>query len=82
MPVFHFDTTNGIAHPDIEGIVLPDIAAARAEALRFAGEVMRDNATFWTNTGWTLTVTDQAGLTLFMISIACFDAPAIDRRAH
>jgi hypothetical protein len=42
MPNYYFDLYNGGAAPDLEGYDLPDDAAARDEALVFAGQTIMD----------------------------------------
>ena len=42
MPNYFFDLYNGGAAPDLEGYDLPDDAAARDEALVFAGQTIMD----------------------------------------
>jgi hypothetical protein len=45
MPRFHFDLrADGITIPDHEGLELPDEGAAREEAARAAGEMMRERS--------------------------------------
>ena len=44
MPRYHFDLcTDGVTVPDPEGVVLPTVAAARAEASRAAAEMLKDS---------------------------------------
>jgi hypothetical protein len=44
MPRFHFDGYDGHHLPDMEGTDLPDVHAARLEAIAAAGELIRDTA--------------------------------------
>lgn len=40
MPRYFFHTADGGRHPDDTGVVLRDVAAARREAIRFAGSLL------------------------------------------
>ena len=44
MPRYHFNVYEGRNDVDVDGHELPDIQAARAEALQLAGEIIRDDA--------------------------------------
>ena len=58
---------------------MPNDAAARGEAIRTAGELLRDGAeTFWGTRPWTVTVTDQRGLILLEIELQGHAAPALN----
>ena len=43
MPKYFFNTADGVREVDTEGVHFPDDIAAREEAVRFAGDVVRDN---------------------------------------
>lgn len=78
MPVYHFNVHDGSDFPDRDGIALPDLQAARRQALQLAGELLRDQGeNFWNGEDWKVEVTDAANLVLFTILFAAFDAPAI-----
>ena len=65
LPRYFFNVTDGADSPDSEGIVLPDLAAARTQAITTAGELLRERGgSFWTGTEWRMTVLDQAGTTV------------------
>ena len=73
MPVFHFHTDKD---HDVDGIELPDLASAKCEAVKLAGRLICDEADlFWTKAEWSMTVTDDRGLTLFQLQIVGTDAP-------
>jgi hypothetical protein len=42
VPRFHFHVLDGTALTDTDGLVLPDTAAAKSEAIRLTGAVLRD----------------------------------------
>lgn len=68
MPHYHFHVPNG---RDEDGVDLPDIQSALAEALRFLGEMLRDTARrAGTGTEWSVEVTDESGMSLFRLSAA------------
>ena len=68
MPRYHFNSADGYIDSDAEGVVLPDIQAARLEAVRYAGELLRDEPDrLWQNGQWSIDVTDDAGERIFAI---------------
>ncbi len=78
MPTFHFNVVDGVSIPDATGTELPDLYAARLEAVRYSGELLRDHAdAFWIQHEWRIEVTDFAGLVLFAIHISAVEAPAL-----
>ena len=67
MPTFHFHLDD---QRDEEGLELADLAAAKCEALEFAARHICDAANgFWDREEWTLSVTDERGLTLMQLQI-------------
>lgn len=68
MPRYFFHVVDGSTFTDLEGTELPNIKAARNEAVRFAGSLLKDKPeTFWDAGEWTMRVTDAADLTLFQL---------------
>jgi hypothetical protein len=61
MPRFYFHVDDGHLIPDRDGFVLPDLQAARAEAIAAAGEMIRDLRGKLSAPGWRMDVTDDAG---------------------
>lgn len=77
MPRFFFHVDDGEPFVDRQGTELPDMAAAREEAVRFAAALLRDQAErFWDMTEWRVRVTDDADLTLFDLTFFGTQAPA------
>lgn len=77
MPLFRFAVAD--ANPPIvsDTTLLASIAAARGEALMFAGRVLSEQGeSFWDEDDWVLTVSDEQNLTLFTITVATANAPA------
>jgi hypothetical protein len=76
MPRYHFHSADGDRDYDRVGSDLPDEAAARLEAVRYAGEVLRWNAAeLWERGQWRVEVTDDAGALLFTVITLAVDAP-------
>lgn len=75
---FHFgDTPGGV---DVRGQELPDHNAARIEAVRLLGEILRDKAgEFWDERSMKLIITDDVGLMLFVLDVSAIEAPAVTR---
>lgn len=68
MPRYFFNITDGHTTLDSEGTVLSDIYTAQAEAIKTAGEILRDmGAKFWNGTEWQLEVTDENFQVLFVL---------------
>jgi hypothetical protein len=62
MPRYFFHVVDGREIVDDEGTELPGLRAARAEAIRTAGAMLRDEGDeFWNGTEWHMNVTDAAG---------------------
>jgi hypothetical protein len=77
MPKYHFNVDDGALGVDSDGTELKDLTVAKCEAIRMAGRIICDAGnTFWDRSEWRLTVTDEAGLTLFELYILGTEAPA------
>lgn len=64
--------------PDDQGTMLASVIDAKCEAARYAGRLLCKEAdSFWVDASFTMTVMDEKGLTLFLLSITGIDAPAI-----
>jgi hypothetical protein len=75
MPRFYFHIEDGRKIEDKEGTVLPDVKAARIEAIAMGGTMLRDTASYWDGTEWTMNVVDEAGKTVFRIRFSAEIAP-------
>ena len=77
MPRYYFDVEDGKSFPDREGNELPDLDAARIEAVRLLGGMLRDEAeTFWRGDDWRMSVTGPDKVVLFTIGFVARMAPA------
>lgn len=64
--------------PDDLGMELPSLAAAKCEAVRYAGKLICDEAErFWDAGEFTLTVADERDLVLFSLTLLGHEAPSI-----
>lgn len=73
MPTYHFHTEDGRRMEDEEGTHLPSDDAARFEAVRVLGELLREKPElFWDHERFTVTVVDEAGrvVTVLKLSVA------------
>ena len=78
MPRYHFNVYDGRNDVDVDGHELPDIQAARAEALQLAGEIIRDDAQrAGLGREWRIEVTDDTGLLLFRMDFVVAESPAV-----
>jgi hypothetical protein len=73
MPRYYFSIPNGRAFNDVDGLDLPDIAAARLEAIGFASDLMRMEPERRDWSGWIVRVTDQDQKPVFELP---FPAPS------
>lgn len=69
MPRYFFHVDNGTFVPDPIGTELPDLKAARVEAVRAAGSMINEaQESFWQHaTPWNMHVTDSDNLLLFTL---------------
>jgi Domain of unknown function (DUF6894) len=78
MPRFYFHIEDGTTTQVAEVVEIDSLAAAKCEAVRFAGQMICDSAgRFWDTEEWKLTATDESGLTLFCLVFIGTDAPVI-----
>jgi hypothetical protein len=87
MPRYFFHIQEDESSLDDEGIELDDAEAARQEALRTSGGILRDgdSARLWSGRPWRLWVTDQPrglGNTLFTIEILATEENVADLPAQ
>jgi hypothetical protein len=81
VPRYFFHVHDMQTRPDMEGLELPDLTAAKVEAVRSSAEMLKDHAlTFWNVGEWSFEVTDDTGLTLFILYFTAIEAPTIRRR--
>jgi hypothetical protein len=68
VPIYHFIVHDGSNVPDPDGTELASLSVARLEAVKLAGELLRDQPqTFWDGSDWHLDVTDERGHILFRL---------------
>jgi hypothetical protein len=81
MPRYYFNLKDGRVLLDQDGSEFPDIHAARKEAVRYSGEVLRDGAgeALWAGELWKLWVTDEPngkGNTFFTLTFSATEGAA------
>lgn len=63
---------------DADGMDLADIDAARIEAVRLSGELLKEAAgTFWESCSWELQVSDETERVIFALVFSVKDEPAL-----
>jgi len=73
---FHTDNVQ-----DEEGTELESVAVAKCEAIKLAAGIICDEAAdFWERAEWTMTVSDERGLTLFQLDIVGTESAAVGYR--
>lgn len=83
MPRFHFHVLDGAALVDDCGVELRDIAAAKIEAIKFAGAVLSSGSAgeIWQGEPWRLVVNDSsspsAGKTYFTLTLSAAEPPGL-----
>ena len=60
MPRYYFSITNGRPFNDMDGLELPDLAAARQEAIGFARDLIRMEPERRDWSSWAVRVTGEA----------------------
>ncbi len=74
MKRYHFKTDE---QSDVKGLRLADLAAVKCEAGKVAGSIMCASADeVWQTREWTVTVTDDVGVTVLELSIVGTERPA------
>lgn len=77
MARYYFNQINGVFKPDDEGLEFATLHDARVEAVRYAGEELRDNPNLvWDGQDFRVEVTDKDKLVLFTVIVTGVDAPA------
>lgn len=78
MPRYHFNVYDGSDSLDQDGTELPSWQSARLEAIRLAGEILKDEADrIAVSEDWRIEVTDDTGLVLFHMAFVITAASAI-----
>ena len=73
-----FHTEDGRCVLDAEGMEFDTPVAAKIEAARKIGEILKDKAIeFWDDYALKLIVTDESGLILFVLDLSAREAPAV-----
>jgi len=77
MPRYFFNTANGHVERDTEGEELRNGDAAQGLAVRYLGDILRDNPPdIWGDGEFRVDVTDEAGLILYSLTVIGMIAPA------
>jgi hypothetical protein len=68
MPRYFFNVYDVSSTLDPSGTVLPDIYTAQEQAMRMAGELLREmRSIIWDGVTWKLEVVDETGEVLFVL---------------
>ncbi len=79
MPRFFFHTADGRRDHDDEGVELAGRAAARAEAIRYGGALLQDEADdLWDGKELRVSVTDEDGRLLVTVVMLAVDSPEME----
>jgi hypothetical protein len=78
MPRYYFHTEDGRCFPDDEGTELANTVAAKQEAARILGEMLKDNPDMlWDTKDLRLTVENADHLILFIIDTSVVEPPSL-----
>ena len=81
MPRFHFNVCDGLGIKDVDGCELPDFGAARQEGVRLSGALIENEVDqFDVSDDWTIEVTDDTGLILFVMTFSIMQSSAVPTR--
>ena len=76
MPLYYFHVQDGISVPDMEGMEIETLAQVKCEAVKLAGRIFCVAAAdFWERAEWSMTVTDNTGLTVCALHFLGIEAP-------
>ena len=77
MPQFHFQVRTETHVLLAEAAELPGTEEARIEASRRIGDLLKVHAgLLWVDQEWSMDVTDETGLILFVIQVSAMKTPA------
>jgi GTP cyclohydrolase II len=81
VPLYHFEVRTETHVMLTEGAQLEDSTAARIEAARRIGDLLKEHAgQFWVDQDWQMDITDERGLILYVIHVSAMKAAAMDGR--
>lgn len=71
MPRYFFNTVDGRRYPDEDGMELPDLNAVRARATSVVGELLKERAAdFWDTGRLRLEVADDGGTVVLVLDVS------------
>ena len=74
MPRYFFNVSDGSRTPDLEGVELRDLGAAKLEAAHLFAQIVRDDgARVWSSGAISVYVENQAGDVLAMLSFTAVE---------
>ncbi|HUD28690.1 MAG TPA: hypothetical protein VMQ93_07450 [Novosphingobium sp.] len=77
MPFYYFHVQDG-RDQDFEGVELPDLEAARREAIRFAGYLIQQVAeNFFVGELWSMQVCNKEGARYMTLEFSVLDEPGM-----
>lgn len=78
MPMYCFLIHDGRGQPHSDPVELPNLKAARAEAVVLAGQILKDaDGAFWEEgSNWRVDIADHNRLTLYSVLLVGVAAPA------
>lgn len=80
MPRYFFHTLNGSSDEDEVGVELPDVAAARREAIRYGGSLLHDDPDIMAGAGnLRIEVVDDRGRLCSAILIQAVDSERLHK---
>ncbi len=70
MPRFYCNVHDGEPFLDQKGTDLPDLAAARREAIQTSARMLKDSADYWDGHEWRMEVVDETGRVVLILTFA------------
>ena len=83
MRTYTVEIANGVRPEEPYEVDLPDLSAARKEAVRLLGAMLtHEHEDFWATRDLQVLVKDESGLLLFELRVIAVDAPAVHRHPN
>ena len=77
MPRYFFNIHDGTSFIDKQGTELPDLLAARRQAIQTSAKMLKDSADYWDGTEWRMDVMNEAHELVLRLIFTATAHPAV-----